>query len=370
MLLDNKHKPWMFVTLALAAAATAWYFIDAPRHPTGPNGSTLAGLVFGVTGYLIMWFCAALGMKRRVPHWKLGKAQTWLRGHIWLGLLLVVLVALHAGFQPLGDVGWSLWTVLGLVTLSGLVGLAIQQTVPRILYHGLHPLSSMNAESPAQQIKELMADCAAQAEKTIIQYAGSLDKPAPDMPVVVAAAATPLPPAAPAPAAPKPAAPSPAPPAPATPAPTAPAPTAPAATASAAAPAASGTPAPPAAAPAAPKPPAAPKIGPPMGGEPVRRFYLDLGQAFWGGKRHTALDNESSAASVFAMLRTATPAHTHPGIADLEELASRRRQLLVQRRWMRILHGWLIVHVPLSWGFIVFVAVHAIQALRYWGTKS
>ena len=69
------------------------------------------------------------------------------------------------------------------------------------------------------------------------------------------------------------------------------------------------------------------------------------------------------------MLRTATPAHIHPGIADLEELASRLRQLRVQRRWMRILHGWLIMHVPLSWGFIVFVAVHAIQVLRYWGIK-
>ena len=106
-----------------------------------------------------------------------------------------------------------------------------------------------------------------------------------------------------------------------------------------------------------------------MGGEPVRRFYLDMGHDFWAGKRTTPLENESSAESVFAMLKTATPQHIHPGIDDLSELAARRRQLLIQRKWMRLLHGWLLVHVPLSWGFIVFVAWHAVQAIRYWGAK-
>ncbi len=357
MLIDNKHTPWMIATLVLAAGATAWYVIDAPRQPTGPSGSTVLGMTMGILGYVIMLFCAGLGMKRRVPHWKLGRAQTWLRGHIWLGLLLVVLVAYHSGFQAVGPVGWALWAVLGLVTVSGLMGLFIQQTVPRILYHGLHPLASMNAESPAQQIREMIADCACQAEKTVIQYAGSLDKPAPDMPIVaaVATAAT------------------------AAPAPSPHAPSAAAVTAAAATPvvpgavvavAAAPPSAPTPAAAAKPAVPAAIKIGPPMGGEPVRRFYLDAGSAFWAGKGRTPLDSESSAASVFAMLRTATPAHIHPGIDDLEELAARRRQLLVQRRWMKLLHGWLIVHVPLSWGFIVFVAVHAFQAIRYWGAKA
>ncbi|MFN0011821.1 MAG: hypothetical protein ACKVS8_09285 [Phycisphaerales bacterium] len=367
MLIDNKHKPWMIATLVLAAGATAWYVIDAPRHMNQMYGSTAAGLTFGIAGYAIMWFCAALGMKRRVPHWKLGRAQTWLRGHIWLGLLLVVLVAYHSGFQAVGPQGWSLWIVLGLVTASGLMGLFIQQTVPRILYHGLHPLQSMNAESPAQQIKELIADCAAEAEKTVIHYAGSLDKPAPDMPIVTAIAAphAPAPPATPAPA--------PSPHAPSAAAVTAAAatPVVPGAAVAVAAPPAAPAATPPAPPAAAPKPavPLTIKIGPPMGGEPVRRFYLDAGSAFWSGKGRTALDNESSAASVFAMLRTATPPHIHAGIDDLEELAARRRQLLVQRRWMKLLHGWLIVHVPLSWGFIVFVAVHAFQSLRYWGLK-
>jgi hypothetical protein len=127
---------------------------------------------------------------------------------------------------------------------------------------------------------------------------------------------------------------------------------------------------PPVAAPAAaasPPKPAAPKIGPPMGGEPVRRFWLDTGARYWRGEGPSQLRNESAAASIFGALKTVTPTHIHPGIDDLEELAARRRQLEGQRRWMRVLHGWLIFHVPTSWAFIVLVAVHAVKALQFWG---
>jgi len=106
-----------------------------------------------------------------------------------------------------------------------------------------------------------------------------------------------------------------------------------------------------------------------MGGEPVRQFYLETGRAFWAGEGHSPLENPTLAVSIFAALKAQVPLHTHQGVDDLEELAARRRQLLIQRRWMKALHGWLIFHVPLSWGFIVAVAVHAVFALRYWGAK-
>ncbi|MBL8758526.1 MAG: hypothetical protein JNK35_08865 [Phycisphaerae bacterium] len=385
MLIDDKQRPWATLFVVLALLATAIYFIDAPRHTAGPNGSTVVGLTFGILGFFLMLFCAFLGLKRRVPHWRLGRAQAWLRGHIWFGLLVSVLVAYHTGFRALGPIGWTLWGFLVFVTISGIVGLYIQQTVPRILLHGLKPLPSMNAESPAQQLKELMADCYKQAEAVVVKFAGSLDKPAPEMPpeaaavpaqvgtpVASAAAGTPATP--PATAAPK-AAPAPTPPAAAPAAPVAAAPaaapagTGASATAVVAPPKPTAPPASPAAPPTPPKP-AAPKIGPPMGGEPVRRFWLDTGAAFWGGEKGSPLANDSASASIFGALRTVTPAHIHPGIDDLEELAARRRQLDIQKRWMNVLHGWLIVHVPISWAFIVLVAVHAVIALRYWGLTT
>ncbi len=367
MLLDQKQKPWITLFAVFTIAIIAVYFIDKPRHLTGPSGSTAVGLTYGILGYLLMWFCAFLGIKRRVPHWRLGRAQTWLRGHIWFGLLVAVLVAFHTGFRAMDWIGWTLWAFLGVVTISGIAGIFIQQTVPRILLHGLHPLPSMNAESPAQQIKEFMEDCFKQAEKVVIQYAGSLDKPAPEMPLEAMAAPvvaangdaqtsnrcsccstrdgprpapgaaaipaaanapkreTPVATAAPAaPAAPPPKPPASTPPAPAaSPAAGATSPPVAAVGAVATAPAAKQ---PPIAAPAVPPKPA-PKIGPPMGGEPVRRFWLDTGAEFWRGERASPLSNPSAAASIFGALKTVTPAHIHPGIDDLEELAARRRQL-------------------------------------------
>ena len=34
-------------------------------------------------------------------------------------------------------------------------------------------------------------------------------------------------------------------------------------------------------------------------------------------------------------------------------------------RLHHVLHGWLFVHVPLSYGLMVLATVHAIQALQY-----
>ena len=31
----------------------------------------------------------------------------------------------------------------------------------------------------------------------------------------------------------------------------------------------------------------------------------------------------------------------------------------------RLLHGWLLVHIPLSYALILLGAIHAVMALRY-----
>lgn len=336
LLADRRSHAWIAITGVLAALATAAYFIDAPRHASGPSGSTVVGLALGVAAYALMLFCALLSFRRKVPHWRLGRAQVWLRAHVWLGLLIVVLVALHAAFRAGGPLTTLLWALLAFVTASGVFGVLLQQFIPRILLHGVA------GETVAQQIQAAILDCAKQAEAVVVQFAGSLDKPAPPMPAPAAAAAATTngaPPAA----------------SPASPAPPASPPGPAAATAVAVAPS------PPAPAAKPPPPP-----GPPMGGEPLRRFYVEAARGFFEGQP-TPLASEAAASTMLASLRTATPAHIHPGVDELAALITRHRRLQTQRRWMLVLHGWLIVHIPLSWAFIALVGVHAVMALRYWG---
>jgi hypothetical protein len=59
------------------------------------------------------------------------------------------------------------------------------------------------------------------------------------------------------------------------------------------------------------------------------------------------------------------PVTLHPNIDDLENICEEKRQLDKQSRLHKILHGWLLVHVPLSYALILLGAWHAIVALRF-----
>ena len=70
-------------------------------------------------------------------------------------------------------------------------------------------------------------------------------------------------------------------------------------------------------------------------------------------------------AAYFNHLRTIMPVAAHDVLRDLEGICEERRQLLVQRRLHLWMHGWLLVHVPLSFALLVLTAVHAVLSLRY-----
>ena len=51
--------------------------------------------------------CRAPAARKKLPIWRVGRAQTWMRGHLWLGLLSFPLILFHAGFAfgGLADAG-------------------------------------------------------------------------------------------------------------------------------------------------------------------------------------------------------------------------------------------------------------------------
>ena len=70
--------------------AGAWprtivYILYAVESPAGPRGGSALGLTFGIAGYALMLYAGLLGARKKVPTWRIGRAQTWMRGHIWLG---------------------------------------------------------------------------------------------------------------------------------------------------------------------------------------------------------------------------------------------------------------------------------------------
>src|SRR6202011_3720157 len=92
MLIDKTHRPLGFLTLVLFVVSFVIYLWYAATQPGGARGGTFWGLAFGIAGYALMIFEFLLGVRKKVPIWRVGKAQSWMRGHLWLGLLTLPLI--------------------------------------------------------------------------------------------------------------------------------------------------------------------------------------------------------------------------------------------------------------------------------------
>jgi len=84
-------------------------------------------------GFAFMIFAALLGARKRVPTWRLGRAQAWMRGHLWLGLLSLPIILFHGGFHFGGPLTRALMWLTIIVVVSGVYGAALQNYVPRMM---------------------------------------------------------------------------------------------------------------------------------------------------------------------------------------------------------------------------------------------
>ena len=77
------------------------------------------------------------------------------------------------------------------------------------------------------------------------------------------------------------------------------------------------------------------------------------------------LKNREWSSVQFDNLRRGFPEAAWAPIAAIEEIVEEKRQLDHQARLHRLLHAWLLVHLPVSAALILLSVVHAIGALRY-----
>ena len=131
MRIDSTHRPWMVATLI--AAGAFWpspFIVYAALSPWPSRGGSLPGLAYGVAGYGLMLYAALLGLRKKVPVWRIGRAQTWMRGHLWLGFLSLPLILFHCAFTWKGPLTSLLMVLLFITVGSGLLGAALQHFIP------------------------------------------------------------------------------------------------------------------------------------------------------------------------------------------------------------------------------------------------
>lgn len=169
MRIDATHRPWIAGTTVALLASAAAYAAYATKAPGGPRGGSAAGLAFGIAGYALMLFAGLLGARKKVPTWRIGRAQTWMRGHLWLGLLSLPLILFHAGFAFRGPLTAVLMALFFIVATSGIVGALLQHYLPAVLTAEV-PLETIYEEIPhiraqlREEADELVA-AAVQAEE-------------------------------------------------------------------------------------------------------------------------------------------------------------------------------------------------------------
>jgi hypothetical protein len=298
MRIDHTHRPWLIGSIVIFGASLAMYVPYAMTAPEGPRGGSFLGLVYGIIGYAFMLFAGLLGARKKVPIWRIGRAKTWMRGHIWLGFLSLPLILFHGGFAWRGPLTAVLMTLLIIVVVSGLVGAALQHYLPRMM------TLRVPMETIYEEIPHVRAQLRDEAESLVTTVFGPLDGVGANAAFAGAEALV--------------------------------------------------------------------VVIPMVEIEQeekahFRELYVNTMKPFFDNPELAGaeLAEPQRAAEIFSSLRRMLPASIHAVLTDLESICEEERQLNRQVRLYRWLHGWLLVHVPLSIVLLVLGGVHAVMALRY-----
>jgi len=301
-------------SLLLLAVSAVVYAAYATHAPGGPTGGSAPGLTFGVIGFGFMIFAALLGARKRVPTWRIGRAQAWMRGHLWLGLLSLPVILFHSGFHFGGTLTSVLMWLLIITVASGLIGAVLQHYVPRMM------TTDVKLETIYDEIGNVRKLLREEADRGVEAICGSLGLGRSAKEEVQRAGGF----------------------------------------SAARTMATSGGGAAVAAA-------AETVVLTEEERAPLRKFYLSEMRPFLEQpkQRGSRLRDADKAHGAFAGLQTLMPQAAQATLQDLEDICDEARQLVRQEQLHRLLHGWLLVHIPLSLALILLGAVHAVMALRY-----
>ena len=330
MIINRQHLGWAVFTALATVAATLLYIgefhpeklpfklaMPASLHrdvrDTGRSvGGTPLGLIYGSTAAAIFVFAALLGLRRKRPTLKVGRLQTWLKGHIWLTLLTIPLVLLHCGFSSGSPMTKWFLAVYAIVMVSGFYGLALQHFLPRL----------MKEKVPLETIYEQIPHILNQFREAAQELRKSLDAaPAAAAPAVVSAPPSPAP--------------------------------------------AAGS----MAALAEPTTVVVVAETPPDSSTQVLKEFLDEAVLPYLQSRRgddLLLGSQRVSDDQFRLLKISVGVEWQAKMEQLQAWCDERRQLDLQTKLQHWLHGWLLVHIPFSVLLLIFTVWHAVAALFFY----
>lgn len=294
-----------------AVAVLAHYYVRYHTHgplasASVPSGGSLFGLAYGLAGWLIIVFGVSLSLKRKKPNLRIGSGKAWLTFHVWLSLLCVPIVYVHAAFAMRGVLAGLVAILFGIVILSGIYGLTLQQFLPSRMREDI--LRETVLDEIPSMLYQLALEACMKVRAAVL--AEGWDGPVPE------ALERPVPPGSEAPKT---------------------------------------------------SPAGGSEVQFRPGTKPLVDFYAHDIRPFLEGKKSSGLESAQSRKHCFNHLRSMVPEDVYETVEDLESICRERADLAKQQKLHRMLHAWLYVHVPISVMLLVAVTVHAIMAIRFVG---
>lgn len=306
MKIDRTHSMWIVFTVLATAVCALLYLANFYPHrlpftlrlpaffgetPPARNtyGGTPLGLIFGGAAFLIFVFAAALGIRKKKRTWPLGNVKFWLKAHIWLTVLTIPLVLFHCGFHTGGAHTSWLMVLYAVVMISGFLGIALQQFMPRLMAERL----------PREVVFEQIPHLRTRLHDAAKKLRDDIGKSQPVAAVSGGSAAFTT-----------------------------------AGDSSASA---------------------------------LVRFLDQECLPYLAARRgdRLRLGDERTASEKFRSLRLNVGEQWRTRVDAMQGWCSERRMMDLQTRLQHWLHGWLIVHVPVSFALLVFTAWHACVAVRF-----
>jgi hypothetical protein len=307
VLIDGTHRPWFLFTLAALLTGGAVYALYSSLSVQGPNGGSPLGLVFASVGSAFMLFAGLLGARKKWTLWRVGRASSWMRGHLWLGFLSFPFILFHSAFSfGAGTLTRTLMALFVVVFVSGLFGAILQHFMPRMMTERV-PMETIYEQIDRVRL-QLLEEAQSLVKELRSTLMGDLSRASEKQRVMAASAGT-----------------------------------------KGGLTYASGLGANDRAVSAVTD----------LFQKQVRPFLLQKR----GPK--TAFADAAQASAMFTQLRVLVPRDLWPKLEDLQNICQEKRELDRQRRMHDVLHGWLLVHIPASYALLLLGAVHAVYALRY-----
>ncbi|HEV3386694.1 MAG TPA: hypothetical protein VG097_17895 [Gemmata sp.] len=139
--------------VAVGAGAGLWLW--------PPQPSSVLGIACGLAAGFIVFFEMALLPRKWCRGRSFGATRKWMKWHIWLGIVCLPVVLIHAGFGFGGPLSTVTLVLFLAVTVSGVWGLAMQQWLPDKM------LRELTSETVASQIDFLGGSLVTQATSLV-----------------------------------------------------------------------------------------------------------------------------------------------------------------------------------------------------------